>query len=103
MNRAGPDADDVGIAVFLAAGGGPAGPGRPVPAAALDWYTGGAPDVLLRLWRRFGWSGFDRGRLWLTDPSEWAGVLGEWLDGLQLPVHDTFHVFARDAFGAVEA
>lgn len=61
------------------------------------------PENLHRLWREFGFSGFNEGRVWLTDPVEWAPVVDAWLDGVDLAMgDDRWHVVSRTAFGTLE-
>lgn len=81
---------------------GPPIQGPAVPEATFEKYAGVLPDSLLRIWRNYGWAGCADGRFWLTDPDEWRSCFDEWLEPVELPVHDNYHVVARNAFGNLE-
>lgn len=73
---------------------------RRVSDAALAKFQGVLPDALLDAWRTAGWCGFGEGLVWLTNPEEFRGPLGEWTPLLEeWGVGPDAHVILRGAFG----
>lgn len=70
-----------------------------VPEAALRRWAGRLPGQLLTYWRQEGWCSYGRGLVWTVDPDAYEALLPQWLEGTPLAELDTFHVFARSAFG----
>ncbi|MDO4259691.1 MAG: GAD-like domain-containing protein [Actinomycetaceae bacterium] len=77
----------------------PMGIGKPVPAEYYEHFNGLLPRPILRAWERFGFDGFSNGKLWLTDPIEYAPAIDAWLNGLDLPFNDTWHCLTQSALG----
>lgn len=73
--------------------------GKPAPAEYYERFDGRLPRPILRAWERFGFDGFSNGKLWLTDPIEYAPAIDAWLDGLDLPFNDTWHCLTQSALG----
>lgn len=68
----------------------------------LDTYTGLVPDALLSYWQAYGFSGFGRGIVWLTDPTEWRTTTDTLTSGIVHPdlgANATYIPFARTAYG----
>lgn len=70
-----------------------------VPEADLIKWTNILPPILLNFWREEGWAGYANGRLWVVNPEDYEDIKDIWLEGTPLAEIDTFHVFARSAFG----
>ena len=70
-----------------------------VPASRLEDYKDKLPGLLLDHWRDYGWCGYGDGLFWLVDPQAYACVVEAWLEGHPLSHLDTYHTFARSAFG----
>lgn len=78
----------------------PMGVGRAVPEGYFERFSGVLPESALYIWRRFGFDGFGEGRSWITDPLEWAPVVGAWLEGVELPFPDRqWYCITRTALG----
>ena len=78
----------------------PMGVGRAVPEGYFERFSGVLPESALYIWRRFGFDGFGEGRSWITDPLEWAPVVGVWLEGVELPFPDRqWYCITRTALG----
>lgn len=76
------------------------GVGRAVPEGYFERFSGVLPESALYIWRRFGFDGFGEGRSWITDPLEWAPVVGAWLEGVELPFPDRqWYCITRTALG----
>lgn len=65
---------------------------------ALPEHQYKLPESLLAFWTELGWRGYDRGRLWVTDPRELRPILEMWAKNLGYETRD-LHVIARTAFG----
>lgn len=73
-----------------------------VPSERYDQYGKIFPPLLLRLWKDLGFAGIYGGRFWLCDPVAWKPAVDAWTANLDLAMGpDTYHAFARNAFGAV--
>lgn len=83
------------------AGLAPMGVGRAVPEEYFRRFARILPRSVLRVWRRFGFEGFGQGLFWITDPLQWAPIVGEWLGPVRdrLPFTDTFYCLSRNAMG----
>ena len=78
----------------------PVGVGRPVPEEYFERFGGVLPSSVLYVWRRLGFVGLGGGRFWVTDPVEWAPVVGAWLEGVVLPFPDqVWWCLGRTALG----
>ncbi|MGC4936226.1 GAD-like domain-containing protein, partial [Gordonia sp. DT30] len=67
-------------------------------------FGGVVPEVLFKLWRRVGFSGFLDGAMWLVDPLEWAAASEEMLRGVRVSFLEPGSLLvpvARSAFGEV--
>ncbi|MGC5249649.1 GAD-like domain-containing protein [Gordonia sp. DT219] len=67
-------------------------------------FGGVVPDVLVKLWRRVGFSGFWDGAMWLVDPLQWAAASEEMLRGVKVSFLEPGSLLvpvARSAFGEV--
>ncbi|PHP51831.1 GAD-like domain-containing protein [Actinomyces ruminis] len=89
------------IGAVEGAGLAPMGVGRAVPEEYFHRFAHILPRSVLRVWRRFGFEGFGKGLFWITDPLQWAPIVGEWLEPVRdrLPFTDTFYCLARNAMG----
>ncbi len=79
-------------------------PGAPtasatVSAEIIQQWVGKLPNRLLYVWQELGWCNFNNGLLWLVNPDDYAPIVETWLSGTKYAEMDTFHCFARDAFG----
>lgn len=78
----------------------PVGVGRVVPGEYFERFGGVLPSSVLYVWRRLGFVGLGGGRFWVTDPVEWAPVVGAWLEGVVLPFPDqVWWCLGRTALG----
>lgn len=78
----------------------PVGVGRPVPGEYFERFGVVLPSSVLYVWRRLGFVGLGGGRFWMTDPVEWAPVVGAWLEGVVLPFPDqVWWCLGRTALG----
>jgi hypothetical protein len=60
----------------------------------LQLYQGLLPEPLLKEWAAVGWCSYEKGFLWLVNPTEFTDVLKDWFEP-----SDQALVFARTAFG----
>ncbi|UTZ44717.1 DUF1851 domain-containing protein (plasmid) [Vibrio campbellii] len=65
----------------------------------IEVYRGVLPDKLLEYWGIIGFSSFQNGLFWITDPSEFDDVIDSFLEGTGFDVYDNYHVIARSAYG----
>ncbi|NTS77881.1 DUF1851 domain-containing protein [Catenovulum sp. SM1970] len=65
----------------------------------LKKYQGKLPSRLLEYWQEYGFCSFSDGLFWIVNPKDYEDVLDEWLVETDIPDHDIYHVFARNAFG----
>ncbi|MER2498912.1 GAD-like domain-containing protein [Vibrio neptunius] len=65
----------------------------------IERYRGILPDRLLEYWQQMGFSGFQDGLFWITNPAEFEDVLESFLDGTEFADSDNYHVIARSAYG----
>jgi len=70
-----------------------------VPSTSIEKYRGKLPDQLLEYWKDEGWSGYQNGLFWLTNPEDYDDLVDEWLDDTPYESIDHYHVIARSAFG----
>ena len=70
-----------------------------VSSAAISKWRGRLPDQLLRYWEEEGWCSYANGLLWTVDPEYYEDLVDEWLADTVLEQVDSFHAFARSAFG----
>ena len=42
------------------------------------------PSTLLQMWRHYGFSGFNDGKVWFCDPVAWAPVVEAWMSDRNL-------------------
>jgi len=73
----------------------------PVMPSTLDYWRGRLPAKLLDYWFNEGWGKYADGLLWIVNPEEYESIVIEWLAESPLADVDTFHVFARSAFGGL--
>ncbi|WP_194852707.1 GAD-like domain-containing protein [Nocardia sp. SYP-A9097] len=72
----------------------------PIPAERYEKYRGIVPDLLLEVWRNFGFSGFQDGAVWLCDPDAWQPIVDAWTANLSLATGpDEWLAVTRTAFG----
>lgn len=72
----------------------------PVPSDHYEKYKGIVPELLLEVWRTFGFSGFQDGLVWLCDPEVWQPTVDVWTAGLSLASGpDEWLAVSRTAFG----
>ncbi len=69
-----------------------------LPPESLERFRRILPDQLIAIWEVDGWAGYGDGLLWTVDPDDYRDIFEDWL-GEQLSALDTFHCFARSAFG----
>ncbi len=65
----------------------------------LKKYENKLPSRLLEYWQEYGFCGFSDGLFWIVNPDDYEDTLDEWLEPTDIPDHDVYHVFARNAFG----
>lgn len=65
----------------------------------VESYRGVLPDRLLEYWQQLGFSGFNNGLFWITNPAEFEDVLESFLEGTEFEDYDNYHVIARSAYG----
>ncbi|MCR9771583.1 GAD-like domain-containing protein [Vibrio harveyi] len=65
----------------------------------VEAYRGILPDQLLKYWQMVGFSGFNDGLFWITNPAEFEDVLESFLDDTEFAHYDNYHVIARSAYG----
>ncbi|MBN3495699.1 GAD-like domain-containing protein [Vibrio neptunius] len=65
----------------------------------IERYRGILPDRLLEYWQQMGFSGFQDGLFWITNPAEFEDVLESFLKDTEFADYDDYHVIARNAYG----
>ncbi|WP_415674755.1 GAD-like domain-containing protein, partial [Vibrio neptunius] len=65
----------------------------------IERYRGILPDKLLEYWQQMGFSGFQDGLFWITNPAEFEDVLESFLKGTEFADYDNYHVIARNCYG----
>ena len=65
----------------------------------IEAYRGILPEQLLFYWEQVGFSGFQNGLFWITNPSEFEDIVDAYLDGTEFQDYDNYHVIARGAYG----
>lgn len=75
----------------------------PASEELIEKYRGKVADALLRVWEQEGFRAYGDGAVWLTNPDEYREVLKHYLKNTPFEQLDKFHVFKRDAFGALDA
>ncbi|NRB69562.1 MAG: DUF1851 domain-containing protein [Vibrio sp.] len=65
----------------------------------IERYRGILPDRLLEYWQQMGFSGFQDGLFWITNPAEFEDVLESFLKDTEFADYDDYHVIARSAYG----
>lgn len=84
------------------------GPVLPGPIPSEDHiaaWRGRVPDLVIELWQRHGFAGYGNGRLWLTDPDEWAPTVALLVERVGIdgwPGGSTPVALARSGFGAIQ-
>ncbi|HCL5254178.1 TPA: DUF1851 domain-containing protein [Salmonella enterica] len=76
---------------------------EPVPVMSLEKWKDIFPDVLLGYWENEGWASWQNGLISLVDPEKYEDILDFWLEGSSFEEDDSYHVFARSAFGILYA
>ncbi|EWS66844.1 glutamyl-tRNA amidotransferase [Vibrio vulnificus] len=71
----------------------------PCSTEIINRYKGKLPSRLLEYWREYGFCGFHDGIFWIVNPEDFEDIVDEWLSPTDIPDHDIYHVFARNAFG----
>lgn len=78
-------------------------PGAPFTAEHERQLGPIMPTVLIEVWKRFGFAGFDEGRFWLCDPLEWKDVADAWTETLDLEMgSDDWWPVPRSALGHLD-
>lgn len=90
--------DDQDSALFIENFGEPTAR-DPVPRASFCQWAGILRESLLSYWRRDGWATYANGRLWTVNPEDYEHLVHAWLEGTPFLSIDTYHAFARSAFG----
>lgn len=70
-----------------------------VPDTSLAKYKYKLPAQLLTFWEQDGWGCYGNGIFWIVNPDDFTGILAMWLLDTELAKIDSYHVFARNAFG----
>jgi hypothetical protein len=70
-----------------------------VPAEQIEKWRGKLPDQLLVYWSAEGWCSYADGLFWTVNPDDYEDLVDEWLAETPLEQVDSFHAFARSAFG----
>lgn len=68
-------------------------------AVTINQYRNRLPDILLELWKEFGFCRFKDGLFFIVDPHDYYETAAAWLKGTGLLDIDTFHVIGRSGFG----
>ncbi len=73
-----------------------------VPAERYEQFAA-FPSTLLQMWRHYGFSGFNDGKVWFCDPVAWAPVVEAWMSDRNLAMGtDRWHAIYRSAFGTLQ-
>lgn len=67
----------------------------------VEAYRGILPDQLLEYWKAVGFSGFQNGLFWITNPADFDDVLDSFLDETDFAAYDNYHVIARNVYGGL--
>jgi hypothetical protein len=70
-----------------------------VPAEDIKKWHGKLPEQLITYWLEEGWCSYANGLLWTINPESYEDLVDEWLADTPLEQIDSFHAFARSAFG----
>jgi hypothetical protein len=70
-----------------------------VPTEDIKKWHGKLPEQLIRYWLEEGWCSYANGLLWTINPESYEDLVDEWLADTPLEQADSFHAFARSAFG----
>lgn len=73
------------------------------PSDLIEKYRSKVANALLYVWEQEGFRAYGDGIVWLTNPDEYREVLKLYFKDTPFEQIDTFHVFKRDAFGALYA
>lgn len=72
-----------------------------VKKETLEKYRGKVANKLLEYWEIEGFRAYANGMIWITNPEEYTEIINEYLKDTPFEKIDTFHVFARNAFGTL--
>ena len=67
----------------------------------LDYFQGKLPDRLLKYWKKYGFSGFGEGIVWIVNPNDYQDIVDKWLIKTPLWGRENFYAIARSAFGTI--
>ena len=70
-----------------------------IPPADIEKWRGKIPEQLLNYWAEEGWCSYANGLLWTVNAEDYEDLVDEWLADTPLEQIDSFHAFARSAFG----
>ena len=73
----------------------------PATKEQIESYRGVLPDKLLEYWSMVGFSGFQDGLFWMTNPAEFDDALEAFISETDFVNYDNYHVIARSAYGAL--
>lgn len=71
----------------------------PATKGQIESYRGVLPDKLLEYWSMVGFSGFQDGLFWMTNPAEFDDALEAFICETDFVNYDNYHVIARSAYG----
>ncbi|WP_144395568.1 GAD-like domain-containing protein [Pleionea sediminis] len=69
----------------------------------IDKYSSLLPSNLIELWKEEGFSSYQKGLLWFTNPDEFNELIDMWLEGTRYGENGRYYVIARTAFGGLIA
>lgn len=72
-----------------------------VPKESIDKWRGKLPEQLLHYWEAEGWNSYQNGLFSIVNPDDYEGTIDQWLENTPFEEMDSYHVFARDAFGVL--
>ncbi|XOB63274.1 GAD-like domain-containing protein [Campylobacterota bacterium DY0563] len=71
------------------------------PKEVIEKYKDILPEELLYYWEAYGFSSFNDGLLWFTNPDDYEELIDEYLKGTQFENRKDLYIIARSAFGRV--
>ena len=71
----------------------------PAKKEQIESYRGVLPDKLLEYWSMVGFSGFQDGLFWITNPAGFDDALEAFIRDTDFVYYDNCQVFARSAYG----
>jgi len=73
-----------------------------VDISIINKYQGILPGELLLYWKEYGFSSFNNGLYWLTNPDDYKELVQDYLKGTPFEDRKNLFVVARTAFGELD-